>query len=163
MIYMYRFNRAASLEAGFSRLVRLVLRAWRIAVRARVRFICADRAMSGAAAHWAGSATTRPFLGPELHRHFIETPPDPGFFLNTRRVSVINSLALIRCPVLLPLGNDHMHTPCSDRKFRRCIHAHNVRDGDSDYKRILYKLFPLSYHPCNWLAAVDIHFKLLDQ
>jgi hypothetical protein len=84
MIYMYLFKRAASLEAGFSRLVRLVLRAWRIAVRARVRFICADRAMSGAAEHCAGSATTRPFLGPDPQRHFIDTRPVPDFFLKIR-------------------------------------------------------------------------------
>jgi hypothetical protein len=73
MIYRYRFNRAASLDAGFSRLVRRAFLACRIAVRARVRFICADLATSGAAAHCAGSDTTRPFLGPELQRHFIDT------------------------------------------------------------------------------------------
>jgi hypothetical protein len=133
MIYRYRFNRAASLDAGFSRLVRRVLRACRTAVRARVRFICADFATSGAAAHWAGSDTTRPFLGPDAQRHFIETPPDPVFFLNTRRVSVINSCALIHCPVLLLLGNDHRRTLCSDRSFHHCIHDHSVRDDDNDY------------------------------
>ena len=134
MIYRYRFNRAAKRAAGFSRLVRRALRACRIAVRARVRFICADRARSGAAAHCAGSETTRPFLGPELQRHFIDTRPDPGFFLNTFRVSVINSCALIRCPVLLLFGNDHMHTRCSDRRFHLSNCVHNVLDAGSDYR-----------------------------
>jgi hypothetical protein len=134
MIYRYRFNRAASLDAGFNRLVRRAFLACRIAVRARVRFICADRARSGAAAHCAGSETTRPFLGPELQRHFIDTRPVLPFFLNTFRVSVINSCALIRCPVLLLFGNDRRRTLYNDRSFHACNYVRSVLDACSDYK-----------------------------
>jgi len=134
MIYRYRFNRAASLDAGFNRLVRRAFLACRIAVRARVRFICADLATSGAAAHCAGSATTRPFLGPELQRHFIDTRPVLPFFLNTFRVSVINSCALIRYPVLLLFGNDRRHIQCSDHSFHYCIRDRSVQDVCSDYR-----------------------------
>jgi len=131
---MYRFNRAANLDAGFNLFVRLAFRAWRTAVRARVRFICADRARSGAAAHCAGSETTRPFLGPELQRHFIDTRPVLPFFLNTFRVSVMNSCALIRCPVPLQPDNDHRHTLSSDRSFHLSNCVHSVQDVYSDYR-----------------------------
>ncbi len=140
------------MDTGFSRLVRFALRAWRMAVLARVRFICADRAMSGAAAHCAGSATTRPFLGPEPQRHFIDILLEPGFFLNTFRVSVMNSCALICCPnlylMLLRFGNDRKHIRCSDRSFHHCSHARNVLGGGSDCMLFFCIPIPLSYHPC---------------
>jgi hypothetical protein len=58
------------------RLVRLVLRAWRTLVRARVRLSAADLPMSSCTPHWRGSATTRPFLGPAPQRQAIFSCPD---------------------------------------------------------------------------------------
>ena len=50
-VYRYLFNCAARLAAGFKRLVRLVLRAWRTLVLARVSFILEDFSLSKLAEH----------------------------------------------------------------------------------------------------------------
>lgn len=72
----YRLSARTSLEMGLMRLVRLALRAWRILVRARVRFRAADLPMSNCMPHCLGSATTRPFLGPAVHLQAILSRPD---------------------------------------------------------------------------------------
>ena len=139
--YRYLFKRAANLAAGFNLFVRLVLRACRMAVRARVLFICADFAISGAAAHCMGSETTRPFLGPAVQRHFMETRPVPGRRLNTFLCSVMNSYALIRCTILLLLDNDRRRILYNDRSFRPSIRAHNVLDAYNDYTLVFCNQF----------------------
>ena len=94
-VYRYLFSLAANLAAGFRRLVRLVLRACRTLVLARVSFILEDFSRSKLAEHWLGSATMRPFLGPVVQRHFCVILPVRALRLNTRWCSVINSCALI--------------------------------------------------------------------
>ena len=94
-VYRYLFSFAANLAAGFSRLVRLVLRACRVLVLARVSFILEDFSLSKLAEHWVGSATMRPFLGPAEQRHFRPSLPVRALRLNTFLCSITNSLALI--------------------------------------------------------------------
>ena len=72
----YRLSARTSLEIGLMRLVRLALRAWRILVRARVRFSAADLPMSNCTPHCAGFETTRPFLGPAVHLQAILSRPE---------------------------------------------------------------------------------------
>ena len=73
---VYRFSDLTSFEIGFMRLVRLVLRACRILVRARVRLRAADLPMSNCTPHWRGSDTTRPLLGPAPQRQAILSRPE---------------------------------------------------------------------------------------
>ena len=101
--------------------------------------------MSGAAEQSATCGTVRPALGPVSQRQANLGLPDL-VRLNTIRCSVTNSLALIRCPVLLQLGNDRKHTPSSDHKRRLNIRAHSVQDDDSDYTLVFCILIP-SYYP----------------
>ena len=72
---LYRLSARTSFEMGLMRLVRLVLRAWRILVRARVRLSAADLPMSSCTPHWRGSDTTLPFLRPAPHRQAILSLP----------------------------------------------------------------------------------------
>ena len=116
---------------GFTRLVRLVRLAWRILVLARVRFMRCACAMSGAAEQSDTLGTVRPALGPVSQRQDNLGFPDL-VRLNTILCSVTNSCALIHYPVLLPLGNDHKHTPSSDRNFHLSNCVHSVLDDDND-------------------------------
>ena len=89
--------------------------------------------MSGAAEQSATCGTVRPALGPVSQRQDNFGFPDL-VRLNTILCSVTNSCALIRCPVPLLLGNDHMHILSSDRNFHLNNCVHSVLDVDSDYK-----------------------------
>ena len=128
-------RRRTSRLCGFTRLVRLVRRAWRILVLARVRVIRCACAMSGAAEQSATCGTVRPARGPVSQRQDNFGLPDL-VRLNTIRCSVTNSCALICCLVLLLLGNDHRHTLSSDRNSHHCIRDYNVPDDDNDYRQI---------------------------
>lgn len=97
----YRLSALTNFDIGLMRLVRLALRAWRILVRARVRFSAADLPMSNCTPHCAGLDTTRPLRGPAPHRQAIFSLP----LFDLRQTfwcSVINSAALTVWDHLLP-------------------------------------------------------------
>jgi len=87
-------SRCTNLLAGFTRLVRLVRRAWRILVLARVFLNLCAWAMSGAAEQSMTRGTVRPDLGPVSQRHFRSSLPR-GLRFQTILCSVTNSQALI--------------------------------------------------------------------
>lgn len=100
--------------------------------------------MSGAAEQSATCGTVRPALGPVSQRQANLGLPDL-VRLNTILCSVTNSLALIRCPVLLQLDNDRKHIRCNDRKLHRCIRVRSVPSDDSDCTLIFCILIPSHY------------------
>ena len=139
------------------RLVRLVRRACRILVFARVLLSFCAWAMSGAAEQSDTRGTVRPARGPVSQRQASLGLP-VLVLLNTIRCSVTNSLALICCQLHRLFGNNHMHILGNDRSFRHCTHAHNVPDVGNDYISIVCKLIPwqLSNHKGQWLGSINI-------
>ena len=105
----YRFNNRISLLLGFTRLVRLVLRAWRTLVRARVFFILCAWAKSGAALQSLTRGTVRFARGPVSQRQLRLTLPLLALRFHTMRCSVMNSWAL---------------TVIRSRKSEAAIHPH---------------------------------------
>jgi len=130
--YRPMLRRRTSRLCGFTRLVRLVRRAWRILVRARVRLSFWACAISGAAEQSDACGTVRPARGPVSQRQASLGPPDL-VRLNTILCSVTNSCALICCPVLLLLGNDRMHTLNSGHSSRLYNCGRSVLDDDNNY------------------------------
>jgi hypothetical protein len=92
---VYLFNLWIKRLAGFTRLVFLDLRAWRIFVVARVFFILCACATLGAAEQSLILGTVLLARNPDSQRQRRLTLPVLGLRLHTSLCSSINSLALI--------------------------------------------------------------------